>query len=434
MRQVVILGAGPVGLTMANKLSKQLNVLVISPSNPLKFSSTPDSDFFLQPSSESGTLFGNSVYWGSQHESLNIPSAPAPEFSDLPGFPFALTDLNEWGEELLTQGWPHLTKVSNDRQLEFDSLKRTFIFKGKSLSPLPGAIQSGVTVIQSDFKTLSFNFRSDLSVESIEIDSVVYPADYFVLALGGLSNVALLQQVRESLQGLGDAKLNMLGKGYSNHPKTAVAQLYFSKITRLNRGNFFLRHKSRANYELDLSRSSGRALRVNARLWPDFSHSSFLKSFYLRLLGQLGYFKQAKIIVYFELPQLSSNSVKLILKDDLNLHFKFEYQFPMEMKTQLLGQLEMLINSFMADKKVKDVKKIPFDFNHVLYHDSNHHFGGTRMAESCTDGVVDGVGRTFLSANLFVVGTSTLPVSSSLHPTLLCAALSLRTAAEIAKL
>jgi hypothetical protein len=164
VRRVVILGAGPVGLTMANKLSEQLSVLVLSPSNPIKFRSAPDSDFVLHPSSESGTLFGNAVHWGSQHESLDIPSASAPEFSDLPGFPFDLNSLKEYQGELLIQGWPPITRDKSDNQLEFENLMKTSVFQGKSLSPFPKRIESGVTTIKSNFNTISFSFNSDLSI------------------------------------------------------------------------------------------------------------------------------------------------------------------------------------------------------------------------------------------------------------------------------
>jgi choline dehydrogenase-like flavoprotein len=53
------------------------------------------------------------------------------------------------------------------------------------------------------------------------------------------------------------------------------------------------------------------------------------------------------------------------------------------------------------------------------------------MGKNASEGVVDSFGRSFCVPNLFVLGTSVLPVSFSLHPTFLSAALAIRTANEI---
>ncbi len=57
-----------------------------------------------------------------------------------------------------------------------------------------------------------------------------------------------------------------------------------------------------------------------------------------------------------------------------------------------------------------------------------HHMGGTRMAATAADGVVDGDGKVFGQANLYVTGSSVFPSSGYANPTVTIVQLALRLA------
>jgi choline dehydrogenase-like flavoprotein len=60
-----------------------------------------------------------------------------------------------------------------------------------------------------------------------------------------------------------------------------------------------------------------------------------------------------------------------------------------------------------------------------------HHMGGTRMADSVKNGVVDSTCRVFGQSNLFVAGSSVFPSSGAANPTLTIVQLSLRLAEHL---
>jgi choline dehydrogenase-like flavoprotein len=200
------------------------------------------------------------------------------------------------------------------------------------------------------------------------------------------------------------------------------------KLVQFNRSE---KYQLLANFEINDDPSLQRGIRISARFWPAHSGRGRARHLLSRIMGKFGYFRAADVVVYMELPQLSHNSVKLIKKDSREFTFSFNYNFPPALKSHISEQIEILRNLLANDDDVNEIVALPLNIEDVLKMDSNHHFAGTRMADNQAGGIVDSKGRTFFSHNLFVVGTSTLPVSSNLHPTFLCAALSLRTASEI---
>lgn len=431
MRHVVVLGSGPVGLTLANGLSHGSRVTVFSPQKPIRFESVRESDFQIDKDSNSGGVFGNSIYWGSQHEGLDPTCCEIPQFSDLAGFPFNLEELIRFESELVSQGWPNLTQRSPSKNRLFEPLRKSKFWKAHHSTTLPREIKEGVEIVLTKFDEIRFHFDSELKLDSIYLDGEIISADCFVLALGGLGNVAILQSAARNLNDLTLSGFKMLGKGYANHPKAKILRLNFHNYVRLQKINFSKKYQELNNFDLLKPSDFARPLRISARLWPEFSQSRILGTYFSRLLGKFGFYKSASVVVYFELPQLSSNSIKFLEKVDSKSTYSFRYNFPVQIHQYYLERLDELASIFAQNFRVKRVEKFIIDINEIIGLDANHHFGGTRMARSPEEGFVDQYGRSFFCPNLFVVGTSTLPVSSSLHPTLLCAALSLRTAQEI---
>jgi choline dehydrogenase-like flavoprotein len=62
---------------------------------------------------------------------------------------------------------------------------------------------------------------------------------------------------------------------------------------------------------------------------------------------------------------------------------------------------------------------------------SYHHMGGTRMASTVTNGVVDSNCRVFGQENLYVAGSSVFPSGGAVNPTLTIVQLALRLAGRL---
>lgn len=433
MKSVIIIGGGPVGLTLANELSKTLKVTVVLPKRSILLKSSHNSQFNLSPSSGSGALFGNSRFWGNQHEGLGSIVNTKPIFSDLPGFPFDVKELEKYEGELLRQGWP---KFTNQKSYPWDSylgMKHSNFWKGKSFKTLPESLSKKIEFITADFDTLHFKFSNSLILEAITIDEIEFKAEIFVFAAGGLSNIALLEKLSENIPIHNALKLKMLGKGYSNHPKAPFLRIRFRNPKYFGGLLRFKKFKQMANYDLIQPTSDQRPLRISLRFWPLYNESTRRSAIASRLLRIFGFYTEARLVVYLELPQISQNYVRFEGVRNGSLYFKFDYSFSTDIHEYFALQLERCVQNISKDTSALIIEREPLDLEDILYQDANHHFGGTRMASNSDQGVVDSFGRAFGIANLFIVGTSTLPVSSYLHPTLLSAALALRTAEAISK-
>lgn len=431
MKDVLIIGGGPVGLTLANELSETLTVTVITPNHPLKFKSTPESQFKLSPHSTSGELFGNSRFWGSQHEGLENTKVTSPIFSDLPGFTFDLKELEKYEERLLRQGWPSIKTFENKPDKIFNGINRGTYYKGKSFEPLPRKLSKKIKFITTEFENLHFTLDSSKKLESLTIDRAVFKADVFVFAAGGLSNIALLQKLSRECSSHKKIELKMLGVGYSNHPKTSFLRVRFHRPRYFGGLWSFRKYKKMDSWDFDDTQSEPRPLRVSARIWPMYARSTWSLAMASRLLRIFGFYIEAQVVLYIELPQISQNFVKFEMQKNRQLDFYFNYNFPSEMEKMLQANLDQIEDYISSNSTLKIIQREDLSLKQILLDDTNHHFGGTRMANNSEHGVVDSFSRCFEISNLFILGTSTLPISTFLHPTLISAALALRAAEEI---
>lgn len=431
MKKILVIGGGPVGLTFSNLISKYFNVEVITPSQAFNFKSSKDSSLELSSTSISGTLYGNSIFWASQHDEMIPNNQTKPIFSDLPGFPFQINKLRKFYPHLAKQGWPKTYKYIFPHKVRLPGMKVTKIWKGKSFKPLPNFISNSINFISTNFDTCEFKMNSNSQLKSIFIDQIEYEADIFVFAVGGLSNVAMLYNLSKIVSASKFSDFDMLGKGYTNHPKAKFLRVKFNRPKYFTKYFFLKKFNEIVNFDLINSFDEPRDLRISVRLWPVYNDSNFRNKLISRLLGIFGYYSEAHVVLYFELPQMLQNSVSFLGKKENTLEFKFNYSFPEEMKVYFSAKLEKIFKLISHDKNFIIIDRENISFEEIIRQDANHHFGGTRMGKNATEGVVDSYGKCFSVPNLFILGTSILPVSSSLHPTFLSAALAIRTADEI---
>jgi hypothetical protein len=401
---VVIIGAGPIGLTIYQNLNKSITSIVLLPVQPFLFKTTKNSTLKLNVSSNSGTYLGNSVFWGNQHDvNINIAQKKC-NYSDLPGFPFPLADLADFEKNLVKLGWPKISSnkdsiIKLNKQMKLVS-RDTLFFKDLELCDN-----------QKDFYTL-------------KVDGKIINAKKIIFAAGGLSNVYFAKEVVRKYYKNLTFLLKSIGIGYSNHPKHILGQVKFARYIRFK--------KYRLSYsELKLFRSfsPNRSPQISLRLWPKLTKIN--KKFTLeKFANKFGYAKYFDLVGYFEYPQMKSNSVKFIRKQKRQLIFKIILNIDPKLIEHYKNGASKLVNNFLGQYKNSDFTKTPYDNNFIL-RDSNHHFGGTRMGTSSKNSVVDSFGKMHFTRGIYFAGTSVIPVSRNDHPTFLSALLAIRTVKKI---
>jgi hypothetical protein len=401
---VLILGAGPIGLTIYQNLSKSVRSTVLSPTEPFYFKATKISNLNLDKKSQSGTLFGNSVFWGNQHE-VNIDrSQQSSVFSDLPGFPFPLNDLKKFNKILAKLGWP---KISNKNEFVVQ-LHKKLRFE-----------ERGIRFFQSlELIKTSGEFYE------LKVDNQIIKAKYIIFATGGLSNVYFAQKVISKYYPNLSPFNKSIGVGYSNHPKKKLGKIKFERYIKFKKFRY-----SYSKIKIFRGFGSGESPQVSIRLWPLESNKKNRFTFE-KLATKCGYAKKFELIAYFEFPQMSSSSIRFVRKYKNQLTFEFLLSIKPALIEYYRKETSRLINVLLQDYKGAKVSTIISD-NSFLLRDSNHHFGGTRMGTDFDNSVVDSFGKMHRTRGIYFAGTSVIPISRVDHPTFLSSMIAIRTVKKI---
>ncbi len=419
---MLVIGAGPVGLTIAKILSATTQLTVIYPEDSIRFN-VPSSGLKLSPGSSSGTLWGNSEIWGNQHDVCLDYVDKGLKISDL-NLPAITIQSLEPGEKILKKLWRlNGTRHNSKNFHSSESIQPIPILRNRPMRhPLMNI--RNISKIQTPFRKIDLSY---VSQNQLSVDGITYEYDYLIIAAGGLSNVYLLSLLDKSNPGMFPGLAEMLGVGYSNHTRIKAFSAEFSKFVKLRPILWrFKRGFLLPSFNFLTSEASFSEPKITIRYWP-LSKSGLVN----RVLQELGYFKAAELILYLELPQLRRNRVQYVDKRATGLYFKFDYKFGEDVIQAIHLKLQKLEDVLKSEMMFVNLEK-KFTFSpDLLTMDSHHHFGGTRMGCNDTDSVVDEFGKLHNSPNIYVVGTSVLPRSFSDHPTWLASLFAIRTAEHI---
>jgi len=425
VKKVLVIGAGPIGLSVAKILNGATEVKVIYPKDPIRFISS-SSGLKLNQDSASGTLWGNSEIWGNQHDL----------FLDYIGKNLGISDLSL--PAITAQTLEHEVLILN-RLWRLTGGKRTprNLHKSKSLKPIPiiknRAMRhprmniSRIQKTETPFKEIDF---STISQNCITVDNTTYEYDYLVFATGGLSNIYLLSLIDKANPGIFPGLIEMLGAGYTNHVRINAFNAEFKKFMKLRPVLWRFKRGSLLSAFNYLTRQGGfNEPKISLRYWP-LRESGFIG----RVLQEVGYFKRAELILYLELPQMRKNKARYVHNGTSDLSFQFDYNFSDEIIQNIGLKLQRLEEVLESEEMFANLER-KFSFSPNLFKmDSHHHFGGTRMGGNDFDSVVDNFGKLHNSSNIYVAGTSVLPRSFPDHPTWLACLFAIRTAEHIMSL
>ena len=420
MKSVLVIGAGPVGLTCAHVLSRKLNVTVVYPSKEFFIKSTSQT-FKLDNDLIKEKMWGNANIWGNQHDtSLNYLGFDCLT-SNLPSIQMSEESLHE-EIKILNELWgikPNYRR--NNFSVDSGSLEKFQILKFKKTYK-PKLNLEKVSFVQLGFESIQF-----VNMNQIMIDKIKFDFDFMVIAAGGLSNVFFLTQMGKQLAPRFDYFKNSLGVGYTNHVRVKILTIKFKRWVHVR--PMFWRLKTQipiAGFDYIPIKSEFTHSRITIRLWAIAS-----KSLIHRFLHELGFYKKADVVAYIELPQLSSNFVKFNRRIQKTLFFDFQYDFDEEIIVHIEKRINDLIKDVSNEYVVDEVFPEKFNLKSSINMDSYHHFGGTRMGNEPINSTTDSFGLVHKASNIYVVGTSTLSRSFPDHPTWLASVFAIRSCLQI---
>lgn len=441
---VVIIGSGIIGRIASKKLTmlKIPNVL-LSPDSEIRYqienpkAGSFSKDIHFPPS-------GHATIWGNQHDVSFQEFWQPPMFSNLPGFPFQADEISaeiqDVGNFLGVSIKSQVLKMSSfERSIGSGKLHlkgRDKILERRFSSNLHNRVEFKFGSLHI---SLSSDGRTEIFYTNLSGDEKRISTKYLILAAGGLGNLQIVESMFKH------NRLDVpiaLGRGYANHAKSITHILKLRKYSRIGSQNPY-RFKEWRRFNVFESQSNNGDLRnprISMRFWEmraqeyseaiGFSTHTFRNSLDL-VLRKIGFHRYLKVMVYFEIPQVSHSSLNVV-----NWSQEIKISHTIEESKQLTNfysdSISALTRKFESNRNIERAKQLEVDFSSLAYQDSHHYMSTTRMSDDPKNGIVDAWGQIHGIPKAFCVGTSVLPVSAVNHPTYLAAVLCLRTINKIA--
>lgn len=292
---------------------------------------------------------------------------------------------------------------------------------------------------------------SHINLYSKNGESKQISAKYYCLCTGGIENSRLLLWSNQLHHGGVVPEAQTLGKYWMEHPiyVTGDTVLYtFTKMrAKKNRGlnvpsmryyaptTSFLRTHGIGNFSVRVI--TGDNL-VQALIKDGLCVAP---SFFTSIAQKVneGLVCSAEIKLAWEQVPISENRIELGTEKDalgmprVNLFWKKQPQ------DRLTAEIAMkLFGSYLIKENLGRVKLISWLANKLDYpeHDERvtyHHMGGTRMASTPADGIVDANCKVFGIDNLYIGGSSVFPTGGHCNPTYTIVQLALRLGEHLGK-
>jgi hypothetical protein len=252
--------------------------------------------------------------------------------------------------------------------------------------------------------------KNKLVVEIIQYPGLnisKFQANNVFLCLGSVENTRLLLQSKENI----DLNLEYLGKNLTDHISFPFAKINTENIANIK--NLFESKEDsptsnlwpRITYNNDSPHSFCYVDRFHKR---KYTNNFFLKSLikhdgnaYLNLFIE----KEASVDTSLSLtPDSSSLLINFFINNN-----EFESMI------KLSDRYAEYFNESIEGIKIS---KINYDFSSIdKFTSTNHPSGTTKMSREPSKGVVDKYSRIWNQNNIFVYGSSVLPMASYIHPT-----------------
>ncbi len=445
--KIVIVGAGPAGLILANELANVAPVLVIESGGfkvdakllDLQVGECIGIDY---PLTETRTrqFGGSSALWAGYCAIFDPHDFAQREWVPRSGWPFGL--------EVIEPYYEKTAKLLNLEDFNFDTLdiisRAGDVFPFKKELVIPSVWRFGTPTLRIS-EQLREEFEMSQNVTTLTHANVVdvrldtehskvkevlirtldgregrISADIFVLACGGIETPRLLLNADTQVShGLGNSN-DMVGRYFMEHPHLSINSLILQKIDLFK--NWVDRGSYDDNHEFLLCMGLSAKIQEEAKILNGRAHIYRTPSMAEDETPKVGIFIE-------QAPNPNSRVTLSNQKDSLGMRrIRLDWQLTeldwqtYEKTAHFLGLEFERINA----GRMSVPKLVNRDCNLLLY--SNHHLGTTRMSKNRIDGVVDINSRIHDYSNLYIAGGSVFPTVSWANPTFTLVALTLRLA------
>jgi choline dehydrogenase-like flavoprotein len=451
-----VIGSGPAGLTVAMKLASEGRAVLLVEGGGFEFDDASqdaydgkvvgDPGFDLR-TSRLRQFGGTSGHWGGWCRNLDEIDFEFKQAIPLARWPIRKTDLD-----------PYLDQAS--AILEIDRIPRDRVIVGAGIKeiafvyspPVRFADKYKQTVLESDGILLCLNATvtslapgggaiSGATVQSIDGRKARVRARRYVLATGGIENSRLLLWSNVLSSGTVVKSAATLGRYWMEHPHFTIGSvLVYGKD--LNKGFFSLTPDRQRELKV---------LNCGLRLEPEaYEGTKQLVADLLCVAPDLGEWvlKQfdkrlicgARLRAAWEQEPRPDNRVELS-KDSFD-------RFGVPRATLHWSKSARDLDTIRKTALHFGSHLVAFDLGRVKLHDwvlgkadyptedelvGFHHMGGTRMAATPEEGIVDANLKVWGQQNLYVCGSSVFPSTGHANPTLTIVQLALRLADHLRK-
>jgi choline dehydrogenase-like flavoprotein len=449
--QVVIVGTGPAGLTLARELASIAQVLLIEAGD---VGADPAQEDLLTgecagipyplTATRARQFGGSSSLWAGYCAQFDAHDFAVRDWVPLSGWPF--------GIETIEPYYSRVAELLNLGDADFDAGRvaqragASMPFHGDAVAPavwrfgtptqrfgdslLPGFATSDRTTTLTNATVVDVRVDAggssvtELVIRTLNGREGRVRADLFILACGGIETARLLLHADSQLPGGVGNSSGMVGRCFMEHPHRCIVPLL------IERPALFDSWTRRVEFEEDrqftfcmgLSRQAQESARVmNAR-----AHIYRTPEMRDDETPRVGLFLE-------QAPNPESRVLLSQTADALGMRrVRLDWRLSELDWTTYRRTAEGIAAAFErigAARLTAPIAKTPRSDNAVLH--SNHHLGTTRMSASRHDGVVDANCRAHDISNLYVMGGSIFPTVSWANPTFTLLALTLRLAEHL---
>jgi choline dehydrogenase-like flavoprotein len=349
---------------------------------------------------------------------------------------------------LQLEGWPNLAQLAakvflTQRPPVSFGRKFKYAFTRNEFDLVLGAAVTGLASQKNgDGRVVNSAILRSLTGRTGHITARAY-----VLAAGCIENVRLLwTSTDEAGVALGN-RHDLLGRGFMNHPKGYVGEVYFNRplklthpLFKLERGHFtgyvglrlketlqqtqgLLNSYLRLEPQVQTVLANGLRVLQEPKEWIQALTRPF------RVMGARDTVNSARVRCFMNMEASMQNRITLSERfDSLGVPIPVVRYSASE---RALESLKSLVDYFSTEIAALGIGRfVPYgaSLRQCLSWDASHHLGGTPIGKDPQTSVVSPNLRLHDVENLYVAGGSVFPTGGSVNPTLTMIGLSLRLA------
>jgi len=457
--KVCIVGSGPAGISLALRLERQNISSIIIEAGGMEYS--PDSQDVYRGKVVGDSYFdldyarlrffgGSSGHWSGWCRPLNEADFEPRKGIENSGWPIRKKDLDPYTKDAdsifeISAMEKDIPLNENLNEVRFRFSSPPVRFGQKYLEHIEKSSRIALLLDSPVIDMVPVNGRiSHVKVKSKNkaIQQIVAP--YFCLCTGGIENSRMLLWFNHLNANGVVPDASTLGKYWMEHPIFGVGDSVLFSFTKMRIKNGirfyapsdnYLRKNDIGNFGVRLAVGEDivkelikDGLCIAPKLFTDLAKKAD---------NQLAC--SAALRLAWEQVPMSANRIELDTEKDANGIPRVKLFWKKQPQDRHTAEIALqLFGSYFAKADKGRVKVSPWLAQGLDYPDDDerggpHHMGGTRMASSSADGVVDRDCKVFGVENLYIGGSSVFPTGGHANPTYTIVQLALRLGDHIAQ-